>query len=60
LAGDAVLVADAVHHGSKGRLDRVGLRAPAGWGEPVFEKLEADLAAACMSLPATKERGSAS
>lgn len=27
---------------------------PAGWGEPVFDKLHADLAAACMSLPATR------
>lgn len=27
---------------------------PAGWGEPVFDKLEADLAKAMMSLPATK------
>lgn len=27
---------------------------PAGWGEPVFDKLEADLAKACMSLPASK------
>jgi chorismate synthase len=27
---------------------------PAGWGEPVFDKLEADLAKAMLSLPATK------
>lgn len=27
---------------------------PAGWGEPVFDRLEADLAKAMMSLPATK------
>ena len=27
---------------------------PAGWGEPVFDKLEAKLAQAMMSLPATK------
>jgi chorismate synthase len=27
---------------------------PPGWGEPVFDKLEADLAKAVMSLPATK------
>ncbi|MEA5520855.1 chorismate synthase, partial [Limnoraphis robusta] len=27
---------------------------PPGWGEPVFDKLEADLAAATMSLPASK------
>jgi len=28
--------------------------APAGWGEPVFDKLEADLAKAMLSLPASK------
>ena len=27
---------------------------PTGWGEPVFDKLEADLAKAMLSLPATK------
>ncbi|MEY4064064.1 MAG: Chorismate synthase [Pseudomonadota bacterium] len=27
---------------------------PAGWGEPVFDKLEADLAKAMMSLPASR------
>ncbi len=27
---------------------------PAGWGEPVFDKLDADLAKACLSLPACK------
>lgn len=27
---------------------------PSGWGEPVFDKLEADLAKAVMSLPASK------
>ena len=27
---------------------------PAGWGEPVFDKLEADLAKAMMSIPAVK------
>ena len=34
---------------------------PAGWGEPVFDRLEADLAKAMLSLPATKgfEIGSA-
>ncbi len=33
---------------------------PAGWGEPVFDKLEADLAKAMMSIPAVKgvENGS--
>lgn len=28
--------------------------APAGWGDPVFDRLEADLAKAMLSLPATK------
>jgi chorismate synthase len=28
--------------------------APVGWGEPVFDRLEADLAKAMLSLPATK------
>src|SRR5690606_31109515 len=28
--------------------------APSGWGEPVFDKLEADLAKALLSLPASK------
>jgi chorismate synthase len=32
----------------------VARRVPAGLGEPVFDKLEADLAKAVMSLPATK------
>ena len=27
---------------------------PAGWGEPIFDRLEADLAKAMLSLPATK------
>jgi len=29
-------------------------RCPAGWGEPVFDRLEADLAKAVLSLPASK------
>ena len=32
----------------------VARRVPPGWGEPVFDKLEADLAKALMSLPASK------
>lgn len=32
----------------------VARNVPAGWGEPVFDKLEADLAKAVMSLPACK------
>ncbi len=32
----------------------VARHVPAGWGEPVFDKLEADLAKAMLSLPAAK------
>lgn len=32
----------------------VARSVPAGWGEPVFDKLEADLAKAMLSLPASK------
>lgn len=37
-----------------GTLMCVARGVPAGWGEPVFDKLEADLAKAVMSLPACK------
>jgi chorismate synthase len=37
-----------------GILTCVAQGVPAGWGEPVFDKLEADLAKAVMSLPACK------
>ena len=37
-----------------GTVTCVARRVPAGLGEPVFDKLEADLAKAVMSLPATK------
>jgi len=37
-----------------GVVECVARNVPAGWGEPVFDKLEADLAKAMMSLPATK------
>jgi chorismate synthase len=37
-----------------GTIECVARNVPAGWGEPVFDKLEADLAKAMMSLPATK------
>lgn len=37
-----------------GIIEAVARGVPAGWGEPVFDKLEADLAKAVMSLPATK------
>ena len=32
----------------------VARRVPAGWGEPVFDKLEADFAKAMLSIPAAK------
>ncbi len=37
-----------------GTIRCVARGVPAGWGEPVFDKLEADLAKATMSLPASK------
>jgi chorismate synthase len=37
-----------------GIVECVARRIPPGWGEPVFDKLEADLAKAMMSLPASK------
>ncbi len=37
-----------------GVVECVARHLPKGWGEPVFDKLEADLAKGVMSLPATK------
>ncbi len=37
-----------------GTVECVVRGVPAGWGEPVFDKLDADLAKAMLSLPATK------
>jgi len=37
-----------------GVVEAVARGVPTGWGEPVFDKLEADLAKAMMSLPAAK------
>src|ERR1041385_6275046 len=37
-----------------GIVEGVARGAPAGWGEPVFDRLEADLGKAMLSLPATK------
>ena len=37
-----------------GIVEGVAHGVPAGWGEPVFDKLEADLAKAMLSLPASK------
>ena len=37
-----------------GIVESMARGVPAGWGEPVFDKLEADLAKAMLSLPASK------
>ncbi len=37
-----------------GIIEGVARGVPAGWGEPVFDRLEADLAKGMLSLPATK------
>ena len=37
-----------------GVIEGIARGVPAGWGEPVFDKLEADLAKAMLSLPASK------
>lgn len=37
-----------------GVIECAARKVPAGWGEPVFDRLEADLAKAMLSLPATK------
>lgn len=37
-----------------GAIAAVARNVPAGWGEPVFDRLEADLAKAMLSLPACK------
>jgi len=37
-----------------GLIECVARGAPPGWGEPVFDRLEADLAKAMLSLPASK------
>src|SRR5205823_5547212 len=37
-----------------GIVEGVTRNMPAGWGEPVFDRLEADLAKAMLSLPASK------
>lgn len=43
------------HGDSIGGTIGFGVRhVPSGWGEPVFGKLEAELGAACLSLPASK------
>lgn len=50
------LILEAKHQGDTlgGIVRAVARGVPAGWGDPVFDKLEADLAKACLSLPACK------
>jgi chorismate synthase len=66
---DARVAADMIDRVERARKDgdsvggvirAVARGVPAGWGEPVFDKLEADLAKAMMSIPAVKgvENGS--
>lgn len=37
-----------------GLVEAVAFNVPAGWGDPIYEKLEANLAKAMLSIPATK------
>jgi len=50
----AIVAAKADGDSLGGIVSCVCRNVPAGWGEPVFDKLEAALARAMMSLPATK------
>ncbi len=58
--GTAAAITEAIEQARRdgdslgGIVTCVARHVPAGWGEPVFDKLEADLAKAVMSLPATK------
>lgn len=52
---------EALIHEVRSRGDSIGgvvscvaSGVPAGWGEPIFDRLEARLAAACLSIPASK------
>lgn len=49
-------IEQARHQGNSlgGVVRVVAKNVPAGWGEPVFDKLDADLAKAMLSIPATK------
>lgn len=60
---DAAVAAQMIERVERARKDgdsvggvirAVARGVPAGWGEPVFDKLEADLAKAMMSIPAVK------
>ena len=50
----AIAEARAAADSLGGVISCVCRRVPAGWGEPVFDKLEAKLAQAMLSIPATK------
>ena len=47
-------IAGAVGEHDAVGLERQHLAVPAGWGEPVFDRLEADLGKGMLSLPASK------
>lgn len=51
---EAIVAAKEAGDSLGGIVTCVCRNVPAGWGEPVFDKLEAKLAQAMMSLPATK------
>lgn len=51
---DAVKAARADGNSLGGTIECVVRGCPAGWGEPVFDRIEADLAKGMLSLPATK------
>ncbi len=51
---DAILAAKARGDSVGGVIEAVSLGVPLGLGEPVFDKLNADLAKALMSIPAVK------
>jgi len=51
---DAIVAAKDAGDSLGGIVTCICRNVPAGWGEPVFDKLEAKLAQAMMSLPATK------
>ncbi|MBU1692634.1 MAG: chorismate synthase [Verrucomicrobia bacterium] len=50
----AILAARQASDSTGGIITAVCRNVPAGWGEPVFDKLEARLAQAMLSIPATK------
>lgn len=51
---DAIEAARKAGDSVGGIVEAVARGVPAGWGEPIFDKLDADLAKAMLSLPAAK------